>query len=165
MSDEKTIIFDFNKNTNISIWQVVDDGVMGGLSQGNLKINDVGNGIFYGFVSTKNNGGFSSIRYRFSKKNVAKYSKIILKIKGDGKNYQLRIKNNSKDYYSYVKPFITTQNWSLIEIKLSDMYPTFRGRKLNIENFSEESIEELAILIGNKKNEQFQLEIDKIYLQ
>ena len=45
------------------------------------------------------------------------------------------------------------------------MYPAFRGRNLNMGNFSSETIEELAFLIGNKKKEYFKLEIDKIYLE
>ncbi len=34
-----------------------------------------------------------------------------------------------------------------------------------MDNFSSENIEELAFLIGNKKEQNFKLEIDKIYLQ
>ena len=45
------------------------------------------------------------------------------------------------------------------------MYPAFRGRKLQMNNFSSESIQELAFLIGNKKAQNFKLEIDKIYLE
>jgi hypothetical protein len=45
------------------------------------------------------------------------------------------------------------------------MYPAFRGRKLNIGNFNADTIEQLAFLIGNKKNEKFQLLIKGIYLK
>ena len=65
MSDSSTTIFDFNSDANVSRWRVVDDVVMGGRSKGNLKINEEGNGEFYGAVSIENNGGFSSLRYRF----------------------------------------------------------------------------------------------------
>ena len=44
------------------------------------------------------------------------------------------------------------------------MTPSFRGRKLNLPNFSEDYIEEVALLIGNKKKESFKVEIDKIEL-
>ena len=52
-----------------------------------------------------------------------------------------------------------------MEISLSNMYPSFRGRKLALPNFSSKNIEEITFLIGNKKEESFQLEIDKIYLK
>ena len=40
------IIFDFNKNSSINNWVVVDDVVMGGRSTGNFKLNKDGNGVF-----------------------------------------------------------------------------------------------------------------------
>jgi hypothetical protein len=40
----------------------------------------------------ENNGGFSMVRYPFDKMKVNKDDKIIIKLKGDGKKYELRIK-------------------------------------------------------------------------
>ena len=94
------IIFDFNKNSSINNWLVVDDVVMGGRSTGNFQLSKDGNGVFYGNVSLENNGGFSSVRYRFEKLMLEKFKTIVLKIKGDGKNYQFRIKHKSSDYAS-----------------------------------------------------------------
>ncbi|MFY9242756.1 MAG: CIA30 family protein [Polaribacter sp.] len=165
MNISDTIIFDFTKVSNISSWKVVDDVVMGGESIGNFSLNDKGNGVFYGEVSLENNGGFSSLSYNFDKIEIKQFSKIILRVKGDGKKYQFRIKDKKKNYYSYVKDFFTDTSWQNIEINLSEMYPTFRGRKLEMDNFSSNFIEEVRILIGNKRNEKFKLEIDKIYLQ
>jgi hypothetical protein len=45
------------------------------------------------------------------------------------------------------------------------MYPSWRGRRLNQPNFSEDFINEITFLIGNKKNENFKLLIDKIELK
>ena len=67
--------------------------------------------------------------------------------------------------HSFITVFETNGAWQTIIIKLSEMYPAFRGRKLSIGNFSSKNIEEIAFLIGNKKEEHFKLEIDKIYLQ
>lgn len=158
-------IFDFNKNEDISDWIVVDDVVMGGRSSGEFYINQEGNAVFEGKVSLENNGGFSSLRHRFDPISTKMYSKVILRIKGDGKNYQFRIKDNSSTYYSYVINFESSGDWQTIELQLSDMYPAFRGRKLNSPNFQSENIEEIAILIGNKKEETFKLEIDHIKLK
>ncbi|WP_367889209.1 CIA30 family protein [Polaribacter filamentus] len=118
-----------------------------------------------GDISLENNGGFSSVRYRFEKILINKSTKISVRIKGDGKKYQFRIKSNSGDYYSYISPFSTTGEWQEIEIPLKDMYPSFRGRKLDQPNFSNDAIEEITFLIGNKNKEKFQLLIDKIELK
>jgi len=45
------------------------------------------------------------------------------------------------------------------------MYPVYRGRTLNMDNLTPNKIEEIAILIGNKKAEKFRLEIAVISLQ
>ena len=159
------IIFDFNKNSSINNWVVVDDVVMGGRSTGNFKLNKDGNGVFYGNVSLDNNGGFSSLRHGFNKLNIEKFKTLVLKIKGDGKNYQFRIKHKSSDYASYITSFSSSGEWQEIEIPINSMYPSFRGRKLDEPNFSHESVEEITFLIANKKNEDFMLIIDKISIK
>lgn len=159
------IIFDFNKESELKDWVIVDDVVMGGKSSSTFKLNPDGFGVFEGSVSLENNGGFSSVQYSFQKILVKDYTTIVIKLRGDGKEYQFRVKANSRDYYSYIAPFKTSGEWQEIEIPLKNMYPSFRGRKLDQPNFSNESIEEVTFLIGNKKNEQFKLLIDKIELK
>lgn len=159
------VIFDFNKTADVRGWSIVDDGVMGGKSSGNFKLDGDGFGVFEGRVSLENNGGFSSVRYMFGKTPVKAYTKVVIKLKGDGKKYQVRIKSNSGDYYSYVASFLTSGDWEEIEISLKDMVPSFRGRRLDQPNFSHDHMEEIAFLIGNKKEENFKLLIDEIVLK
>jgi NADH dehydrogenase [ubiquinone] 1 alpha subcomplex assembly factor 1 len=159
------LIFDFNHNANITDWKIVDDVVMGGRSNGTFKIDSDGNGVFSGDVSLENNGGFSSVRYQFEKINTTRDSKVIIRLKGDGKEYQFRIKNNRNTYYSYITNFKTNGDWENIIINLKDLYPSFRGQTMNISNFTGNSIEEIVFLIGNKKNESFNLILDKIEIE
>lgn len=49
-------------------------------------------------------------------------------------------------------------------ILLNDLYPTFRGRRLDQPNYNHDTIQELGFLIGNKKEQDFELIIDKIEL-
>jgi len=163
MKDSNLILFDFNTKSNISNWRVVDDVVMGGRSNGNFRLNKNGHAEFYGDVSLENSGGFSSVRYRFESIQTLNSKEIVIRLKGDGKKYQFRVKDKSNNNYSYISTFTTSGNWENITIQLSEMYPAFRGRKLNMDNFSAESIEQIAFLIGNKKQQHFKLEIDKIF--
>ncbi len=157
-------LFDFSKNSDISKWRVVNDDVMGGISKATFKLNTQGNGHFEGEVSTDNNGGFASVRYIMDQITIQESTTIRIKVKGDGKNYQFRIKNKNSDYFSYITTFSTSGDWQTIELKLKDFYPSFRGRKLDIPNFNKKTIEQISILIANKKKESFSLEIDKIEL-
>jgi len=165
MNTSDALIFNFTKEANLSSWQVIDDGVMGGRSQGNFAINEEGNAVFEGTVSLDNYGGFSSVRHRLLEKDISKYTKVLLRIKGDGKKYQFRIKEKRRDYYSYITTFQTTNERQTITLEMHQMYPAFRGRTLNMDNLKPNKIEEIAILIGNKKAEKFRLEIDSISLQ
>jgi hypothetical protein len=158
------VIFDFNKKSNIDGWKIVDDVVMGGKSSGSFKLSSEGFGLFEGQISLENNGGFSSARYQFKKLKVNEAINIVIRLKGDGKNYQFRIKDKSSTYYSYIASFETSGVWQEIKIPLKDMYPSFRGRKLDLPNFSHDYIEEVVFLIGNKTPEKFKLLIDKIEL-
>ena len=130
------VIFDFKKESDISSWRIIDDVVMGGRSNGQFFLNDEGNAVFKGKISLENNGGFSSVRYRFTPKDLKGYSKISIKLKGDGKSYQFRVKASSYDYYSYITYIKTTEEWQTVEINLSDLYPSFRGRRLKMKNFA-----------------------------
>jgi len=159
------LIFDFEKKTDISDWKIVDDVVMGGRSNGNFYINEKGNGVFEGTVSLENNGGFSSLRYNFDRKQIDGYKKVKIHLKGDGKRYQFRVKPNRYDKYSYVSYFRATGEWEVITLDLADMIPTFRGRRLTeLSNYDAKNLEEIAFLIGNKEEQNFKLEIDKIEL-
>ncbi len=157
------MLYDFSQNSLKSDWQIVDDVVMGGRSEGKFSINEAGNGIFQGKVSLENNGGFSSLRHSLNAK-VGNNTKVRITLKGDGKAYQFRIKSSPYDRHSYITEFQTTGVWQEVVIPLSAMYPAFRGRKLEISNFNSAQISELALLIGNKEAENFRLEISKIEL-
>ena len=158
-------IFNFEKNKDLKQWFIVNDDVMGGISKSNLSTSEDGDGIFQGYVSTENNGGFCSIRHSLSRKYIGNKKVLKLKIKGDGKNYQLRIKADRNDYFSYIVTFKTTGEWEEINIALREMYPSFRGRELNMQNFNNNYFEEIAFLVGNKKNEKFKLIIERITLE
>lgn len=160
-----TTIFNFTKNKDISNWYIVDDVVMGGRSNGSFTLNSNGHGEFSGKVSLENNGGFSSLRHDMEKLEVSNNAKVYIRLKGDGKDYQFRVKHSKNERYSYITTISTSGKWETITINLKDMYPAFRGRILDYPNFDKNNIEALSFLIGNKKAESFKLLIDKIELQ
>lgn len=156
------VIFDFTVNSKLSQWTVLDDVVMGGRSSSSIYVNSEGHGVFEGHVSLENNGGFSSVRYQMNPVSVKGYSKCVIRLKGDGKKYQFRIKSENEEYFSYIAKFSTTGKWQTLEITMEEMEPWFRGRKLDMRNYPAITMESISFLIGNKKEEDFKLEIDKI---
>ena len=159
-----TTLFDFTTDANMDRWAVINDGVMGGLSKGKLEVTTEGHGRFSGTVSLENYGGFTSIRCAVADIAVNEGSKIQLRIKGDGKDYQFRVKHKARDYQSYITTTPTTGEWETIEIPLIELYPSWRGQKLDMPNFDKSSINEFTFLIANKRNETFELLIDEVML-
>lgn len=165
MTQNNTLLYDFKNDGQVADWHLVDDVVMGGKSDGQFGFVEEGYGLFSGNVSLANNGGFSSVRHNLDHRIKENDSAIMLKVKGDGKNYQFRIRHKRDSYYSYVYTFSTSGRWETIIIPLNEMYATYRGRRLDFDNFDQKSIEEIGFLIGNKKEERFRLLLDKIYIR
>ena len=131
-----------NKHFEIQVsqneWEIVNDNVMGGVSIGDFKIQN-NRLIFFGKLSSKFNGGFASIRTR-QRIELNSFKKINLKVIGDGNTYQIRIKDNLSNYYSYAKDFKTNGSEQEIKLNLSEFKPVFRGTPLSIENFDKKLI-------------------------
>ncbi|TAE88810.1 MAG: hypothetical protein EAZ81_13335 [Verrucomicrobia bacterium] len=77
-------------------WSIVDDGVMGGLSQGQMEIQEDGILRFFGTLSLENRGGFSSVRSKSVMFDWSDASALRLRVKGDGRTYQLRLSTDAE---------------------------------------------------------------------
>ena len=159
------VLVDFNQESILENWFTVDDVVMGGRSSSRLEINEQGHAVFSGNVSLDNNGGFSSLRHVFQMLDMTSFQTIALRVKGDGLRYQFRIKSSRSERHSYTHSFVTSRSWQWIEIPLSEISTTWRGSSLNYPKYPAQTLEEIGILIGNKRPEAFKLEIDKILLK
>ena len=80
-------IFDFTEHKNTGGWRIINDGVMGGLSKGQILYQDNA-GVFKGKVSTENNGGFTMAMLQVDQRDMRQYTQFKLRIKGDGKSYR-----------------------------------------------------------------------------
>jgi hypothetical protein len=157
-------VFDFSQQGGLAGWYVIDDVVMGGRSDGRIHLNEEGNAVFSGRVSLENNGGFSSVRYRFDPLPVQDFNGFEIRVRGDGKRYQFRVKSAQQERASYISYFETSGQWENIVIPFADMYPSYRGFRLNQPNYPGLVMQEIAFLIGNEMAEGFSLEIDFIKL-
>ena len=163
-------VYRFDENSQPNDWEVEDDVVMGGVSSGNFELvqpeepDESPNGRFYGHVSLENNGGFSSIQRRLPEP-VSFPGKVAFSIRfrGDGKRYNWRVKPVG-ERYSYTFEFLTAGHgeWETTTIPFDAMKAQFRGEPVDVPNYSGGEIEMIRFLIGNKKEEDFELLIDEI---
>jgi NADH dehydrogenase [ubiquinone] 1 alpha subcomplex assembly factor 1 len=158
-------LFQFGPDADLSAWEIQDDVVMGGRSQGAFALNEAGNLVFSGAVSLENDGGFSSLQYGFEPIDVSQHRAIVLGLKGDGKRYQLRIESKKNARHSYAYDFQTSGAWQAIEIPFADMYAIHHCDRLDLPNYPGKTLAHLQLLIGNATAETFQIELDKIWLK
>ena len=164
-AEPEKILFDFADPADLRGWQVEDDGVMGGVSRGNIIHDKAGHLIFRGEVSLENNGGFSSIQNNFDPIDVSNYQHAILRLKGDGKDYRFIVESDPKARHYYLTEFPTSGDWQEIKIPLRKMYPVRRGDRLNIADYPAETMSQVRLMIANGRTESFQLEIASIALE
>ncbi len=177
-SSTERVLFDFSQPlANIKeIWGAIDDVVMGGVSQSNIRLAD-GKAIFSGIVSTDNNGGFASVRTRNfdTPLDLSDYEGIELRVIGDGKRYKFIARCESKwDGVGYCYSFDTVSDSpTTIRIPFKDLIPVFRAKTVReAEKFDAASVYSLQLMLSkfeydgnlNPKFESgsFQLEIEYI---
>jgi monofunctional biosynthetic peptidoglycan transglycosylase len=146
-------------------------GILGGLySQAQssffaMYYRDSNTAIFKGTVSLEINGGFASTLTISRSYKLGGYYGILLRVKGDGKKYQFRMRTDDRfDGVSYRYEFSTEFNtWMIIDIPFHKCVQVFRGRILeDVEPILPEEIQQIGFLISNKQAGKFQLEIDWI---
>lgn len=165
MTIQQKLISDFSMPEEIDQWRVVNDGVMGGLSQSQINKTQDNTAVFQGTVSLENYGGFASVRTLPRMYNLTGYSGLIIRVKGDGKRYQFRIRTDAQfDGIGYRSHFTTkADTWITVRVPFSGFVPTFRGRVLSdAPPLASDQIRQLGFLIADKQEGSFRLEIDWI---
>jgi NADH dehydrogenase [ubiquinone] 1 alpha subcomplex assembly factor 1 len=160
-------LFSFNNPEAAREWQTVNDGVMGGRSDGRFRINQFKNLEFFGNLSLANNGGFASVRSRGSAMNLQNGDSIVVKVRGDGREYTLNLYTAGRRMaFSYRVPFQTKKDeWIKVRVPLSDFVATSFGRIVRNSVLIPEQVSGIGILLGDKKPGAFKIEIDSISVE
>ena len=136
MPTGEKLLFDFSQPSAQlkQIWGAVDDVVMGGVSQSDIRLVE-GTALFAGNVSTANSGGFASVRTRnFDPPlNLSGYEGVALRVRGDGKRYKFFIRTESRwDGVAYSYSFDTVANdWITIRVEFDKLIGVFRAKTLS----------------------------------
>lgn len=158
------VLFNFNAADDAKPWQTVNDGVMGGRSDGNFKITDDKTMQFFGTLSLENNGGFASVRTRPTKLDLKQGDELVLRVRGDGREYSLNLYvPRPLVAFSYRASFQTKKNkWVEVRLPLDDFVATSFGRVVKNQKLDPTEVNGVGILLGDKKAGPFKLEVDWI---
>jgi monofunctional biosynthetic peptidoglycan transglycosylase len=167
---EDTLIplFDFTEADPAKQWQTVNDGVMGGVSEGKFKITDAKTMEFFGTLSLANNGGFASVRSKAKKLDLEKGDMLVVKIRGDGREYTLNLyPNRSRTAFSYRASVQTKKDeWIEVKVPLDEFEATSFGRVVREAGpVKPEEISSVGFLLGDKKAGPFKLEVESIKVE
>jgi len=144
-------------------WYVINDGVMGGISRSRVSFTARGTMLFSGEVSLENNGGFASVRHDALAFGLGQEEGIRLRVKGDGKTYQLRVRTSDGfDGIAYKSDFRTLRDvWQDEFIPWERFTATYRGRTVkDAPELEGQPIHQVGFLIADKQEGPFALEIE-----
>jgi len=163
----KLTFADFADQEVRSQWGITNDDVMGGVSTSKISVSKENLLIFSGEVSLENNGGFASLRSPIDDYDFSEYEGFLLKIKSDGKNYNLSFRQ-TKNFtgYNYTQKFQTEKDsWQIVKLPFKDFNLKYYGKEvINFEPPDKSNIKQMSILISDKQQGPFIIEIEWIGL-
>jgi NADH dehydrogenase [ubiquinone] 1 alpha subcomplex assembly factor 1 len=161
-------LFDFTGADSAKDWQTVNDGVMGGVSEGKFTITDKKTMEFFGTLSLKNNGGFASVRTKAKKLGLEKGDTLVAKVKGDGREYHMNLSVPTFQIaYNYRAVFQTKKDeWIEVKLPLDKFEATSFGQVVkNAGQVKPNSVNGLGFILSDKKAGPFKLEIESIKVE
>lgn len=150
-------------------WVVVNDGVMGGLSEGRVDA-DAGHLVFNGTLNTRG-GGFASVRSRSLGRSLAPFTGIALRVKGDGRSYACDLRESARVQgfgVTWKATFATRAGeWLQLALPFSTFEPTWRGGSLRnrgvpLDTAFHASARSVGFTIADKRDGAFRLEVAAI---
>ena len=169
MAEEKPeVLFDFTSPDAAKEWQTVNDGVMGGVSEGKLKITDAKTLEFFGNLSLENNGGFASVRTKAKKLGLKKGDVLVARIRGDGREYSMNLYIPRPLVAFSYRAMVQTKKdeWIEVKVPLDKFEATSFGRVVKDAGpVNPPEVNALGFLLGDKKAGPFKMEVEWIRVE
>lgn len=166
--DTPQTLFAFTGSDAAKDWQTVNDGVMGGVSEGKFRITDKKTLEFLGTLSLENNGCFASVRTRAKKLGLEKGDTVVAKVRGDGREYTLNLYlNKPLVAFSYRATVQTKKDeWIEVKVPLDNFEATSFGRVVKDAGaVKPEEVNALGFMVSDKKAGPFKLEVESIKVE
>ncbi len=157
--------FDFTEPGAADAWEAVDDVVMGGVSESALRASSHG-AIFEGRLSTNAGGGFASVRSPEGSFNLRNVAGLLLRVRGDGKRYVVRLYTQDADVndrVAYEAPFDAPLTWTELRVPFGKFRAVWRGREVpDAPPLEPAHITQVGLMIKHKQAGAFGLELARI---
>lgn len=162
-----TVLFDFSVPAAVGDWHAIDDRVMGGISQSQLRYVPEGHAVFEGVVSLERGGGFASVRTTPGDRGLSGATTCLIEVRGDNKQYKLSlITDDAFDGVNYQASFaLAAAGWQTVHLPLAAFRANSRGRDVpGAPPLDPARIRQLGLVIGAGQSGSFTLDIRRISL-
>jgi hypothetical protein len=162
-----TVLFDFSVPAAVGDWHAIDDRVMGGMSQSQLRYVPEGHAVFEGVVSLARGGGFASVRSTPGNRGLGGATTCLIEMRGDNKQYKLSlITDDAFDSVNYQASFApAATDWQSLHLPLLAFRASFRGRDVpGALPLDPARIRQVGLIIGAGQAGSFTLHIRQISL-
>ena len=101
-------------------WRAINDGVMGGLSEGEIAWKDTVM-LWSGQTSLENNGGFASIRGPWEHHDLRAMNRAIIRCRGNGGPFKMTLETSQRWWMPYAyTSFNPNDDWQDVVIDVED---------------------------------------------
>ena len=158
---ECLIIDDFAGESSLR-WFTVNDGVMGGLSQGAVSYE--GDTLVHAGVLNTNGGGFSYAGARLPEDILVGYSRLQIRLNTNGRQYALNFgdERNWRISHQAEIPLGLGDSWQEVFVEFDQTVPTVFSRQVESDPFDAGAIDELNFILGDGLDGPFRMEVDWI---
>jgi monofunctional biosynthetic peptidoglycan transglycosylase len=163
--EPQVVLFEFASPAAAAAWQAVNDGVMGGVSDGRFRITGRQTLEFYGTLSLENNGGFASVRSRPRTLGLEAGDMLAARVRGDGREYQLNLYTaERRTAFSYRAPLRTRAGeWIEVRVPLAGFVATSFGEVVRGAGpVDPAAVTSVGFLLADKLPGPFLLEVEWI---
>ena len=159
-------LVDFGDPDEFARWEIVNDGVMGGLSKGHIEQGDDAL-AFTGTLNT-NGGGFTSLRRELSEGAMAGARTLRFVYSSDGRTYEATLRSNARERgrrIAYRAPLTTEESegdWSVAVIDLADLETSLFGKDVDAPAFAAEEAHSIGLIIADGIDGDFAMTLQRI---
>ncbi len=158
-SDSPMTLYDFSTDTDAG-WFIVNDGVMGGHSDGHVAHED-GALVFSGDLVTRD-GGFTAARTDKTA-DLSDTAAVELVVRGDGRTYEFELSDGTMrrgEMVSRKAPFETTAGeQQTVRVAFADLDATVFGEAVSVPPFDPSSLVGIGIFMADGQDGPFHLEV------
>ncbi len=143
-------------------WVIVNDGVMGGRSQGAVT-TETNQMQFTGNIVT-DGGGFSSVR-RLLDDGLDTSDRLQMRLRTDERRYEVLLTDIDSQAYrvTYYAPLKTEgDGWQVIDVSFDDLEARIFGRRVDAPPFQPQNVTTIGIILADGADGAFSLELDWI---